>query len=187
MNYEERILIKVDALIAQDPRLQPLHELFESYLTTYELGDMQFGATINDILQTSEIDKGSALYQKVLGIMDESSLYSRNIARSVQEYALVQSDKGEEGIEPVEKPYRIMALDKGVSIADIQLVRTRIKRRAFGLYFGLPDPDSFVRISVEPVNENGETIRDPVPLNEDGTLMDPFLWSYSDNFPFRRP
>ena len=77
-----------------------------------------------------------------------------------------------------------MALGAGASLQDIQEARKRIGLRAHGYYFGLGA--DLVGISVEPVDSEGRTIRDPVPLREDGEPINTSEYNYAGNFPFRR-
>lgn len=184
MNYQQRIMSRVDALVAQQPKLKPLSDLFHEYLTTDNIGGMELGSRVFDILRAAGVERGSPLYKETFGISQEADLYSSENLRSPQEFALIQSARGEEGISPTTEPYRIMALDKGVSLEDIQEARNRIGLSAHGSYFGL-DTD-LVGISVEPVDSEGRTIRDPLPLREDGKPMTTSEYNYAGNFPFRR-
>ena len=184
MNYQKRILSRVDTLVSQRPKLKPLRDLFSEYLTTDNIGGMELGSRVFDILRDSGVERNSPLYKEVFEIAKEADIYSGENLRSPQEFALVQSPMGEEGISPTTEPYRIMALDMGAPLEDVQEARRRIKHHALGSYFGL-DAD-LVGISVEPIDLEGRTVKDPVPLREDGTHMDTSEYKYAANFPFRR-
>jgi len=185
MNYQERISARVDALVLQQPKLEPLRDLFREYLTTDNIGGMELGSRLFDILRATGVDRSSPLYKETFEIATEADLYSSENLRSPQEFALIQTgERGAEGIHPTAEPYRIMVLDKGVSLGDAQEARKRIRLSAPGSYFGL-DSD-LVGISMEPIDSEGRTVKDPVPLRDDGTTMDPSEYNYSVNFPFRR-
>lgn len=183
MNYQDRILKRVDALISQNPQLKPLHDLFRTYLTTDTVGSMAFGNKLSTILEEAGIPAG-AVYDEAFAAAQEADLHGSKSVRSPQEYALIQSARGEEGISPTNEPYKIMALTSGASLENVQLARSRIRPKALGCYFELGA--DFVRISVEPIDGEGNTVRDPVPLREDETPMNPREYKYSANFPFRR-
>ncbi|MBI2075959.1 MAG: hypothetical protein HYT72_01785 [Candidatus Aenigmarchaeota archaeon] len=184
MNYQDRILKRVDTIILQNPGLKPLHDLFQEYLTTDNIRSMSFGSKLTDILRIAGVTETHPAYERVISAAEEADLYGSKSVRSPQEYALIQSPRGEEGISPTKEPYRIMALDMTANLEDVQEARKRIGLSSHGSYFGLPV--DFIRISVEDIDSEGRTTRDPVPLREDGTPMDPSAYTYASNFPFRR-
>jgi hypothetical protein len=124
-----------------------------------------------------------------MALAEETDVYSPENLKSPQELALIQSSRGEEGISKYENPYTPMALGKGATLGNVRDARRRINNYARGFYFGLEVNSPLykdIQISVEEIDDKGNTIADPVPFNEDGTPMDSSLWHYSENFPFRR-
>ncbi len=183
MGYQQRIMNKVDRLTASDSSLEPLRPLFNEYLSTGNIGAMKFGGEVGGILQTSGIDESNPVYAEVIDAAKEAGIYSPQNVKSPQEFALLQSDRGEEGIGSFKgEPYQPFALVMGAALEDVREARNRTKPRAWASYFGVEG--DFIRISVESIDSEGRTIRDPIPLQEDGTPRSEF--KYSANFPFRR-
>lgn len=104
-----------------------------------------------------------------------------------QEHALLQSGRGADGVsrDSHTDPYKPMILrqDPSISIAAVNTQRAkRASYGAWGLYFGLGK--ELIKITLEPLNEKGETIRDPRPLDE--RLQPVATYTKSTNFPFPR-
>ena len=85
-------------------------------------------------------------------------------------------------IEYGKEPHKPIGVIKGdLSVAEAQKARELARRQsAFGRYFGL---DDMVSISLEPLDETGNTVRDPRVL-DDG--LNPVATNYSADFPARR-
>lgn len=104
-----------------------------------------------------------------------------------QEYALLQSGRGADGIgkELHTNPYKPMILRENPSTSIAAVNAQRAKRDAYGgwgLYFGLGE--KLIKITLEPLNEKGETVTDPRPLDERLQPVAPYV--KSPNFPFAR-
>lgn len=111
-----------------------------------------------------------------------------------QELALIQSGtEGAKNISSTSNPYRPFAFGrfKNADVANVMAQRAKIGfRSAHSFYFGLDVKrdygigKGYVRITSEPLDDKGNTIRDPQPLDEKMQIM--AAYTKSANFPFRR-
>jgi len=96
-----------------------------------------------------------------------------------QEHTLIGSTVWREYEKEPHKPIGVIKGD--LSVAEAQKARELARRQnAFGNYFGL---DDMVSISLESLDENGNTIRDPRVLDD---ALNPIATNYSVDFPARR-
>lgn len=81
------------------------------------------------------------------------------------------------------EPYKPLGvIDNTMSIESANMWRRMIKKiYVLGVYFGLDGRR--VGISLEPLDERGNTIRDPVLLDKDDN---PLPTQYGNDFPYRR-
>jgi len=109
-----------------------------------------------------------------------------------QELALLQSGRGAEGIFPTKNPYKPVAFEK-LPTVDIGRLRSQRSSRGWNaqsLYFGLDENVDYgigtgiVRVTREFLDNKGNTLRDPRPLDAGMKLIT--AYTKSANFPFRR-
>lgn len=122
--------------------------------------------------------------------------YDINDLNTPQEIALIHSEIGEAGFKVDSEPYQPMILrddsktrDKEIPIAGVSIGNLRRQRgllshtEAHGLYFGFGE-NYTVKISLEPLDEKGRTVKDPIPLDE--RLIPIRAYTKSHDFPYRR-
>lgn len=134
----------------------------------------------------NEVEKAIAsLAREVNGAFEEKGIYSVGNLMTGQEHSLMGSSGQANSQEPW-KP-RILLERQG---ADIDLLNAQRERQGsfptlLAQYFGLKVyRDTFVQVSLEPLDKNGNTIRDPVPLDEKGQALQ--IYVKSSDFPFMR-
>lgn len=118
-------------------------------------------------------------------------LTQREYLMTPQEHMLIGStpSDGKGGIFDGDDPYTPIIF-KILEKLDISLVNAQRARlcpgKSLADYFGLETEDRlYVATSIEPLDENGDTIRDPVPLTKKGKPMKNG-WRYSSDFPYGR-
>lgn len=122
--------------------------------------------------------------------------YDINDLKTPQEIALIHSEIGEAGFKVDSEPYQPMILrddpktrDKevpidGISIGNLLMQRELLKHsEAHGFYFGFGE-NYAIKISLEPLDEKGRTVKDPIPLDE--RLAPIRAYTKSRDFPYRR-
>lgn len=178
--------------------------LFTDYLE-WRIGD--FGAFLNGLVNSLDRYAGSdraSMIQQITKIATELSRigketgrkYSIHDLKTPQEITLIQSGRGEEGFKVDSEPYQPMILRDDpkmrrlhIDVSKVNINNINRQRRNFShsiansFYFGLGDVD-IVNISLEPLDEKGRTIQDPLPL--DARLQPIAVYGKSDNFPYRR-
>ena len=121
-------------------------------------------------------------FEAIIGEV-ESRLRERGYRTNIntwQEHTLLGSTVSREYEKEPHKPIGI--IEGELSIEEAQRARELAGRyRAFGNYFWLDR--SLVSISLEPLDSDGNTVRDPCVLDD---RLNPVATSYSDNFPARR-
>ena len=128
-------------------------------------------------LDPNDRQRYEELGDQVDKILEERG-YRENI-HTYQEHQIIGST---EWIKYAEEPYKPIGIIKGeLTVNETNKARQLAKRQsAFGSYFNL---DDLVQVSLEPLDENGNTIRDPIVLNE---RLEPLPTQYAANFPFKR-
>ncbi|MBI2971773.1 MAG: hypothetical protein HYY37_05130 [Candidatus Aenigmarchaeota archaeon] len=88
MNYQKRILDKVDSLTAGRPELSPVGDAFRDYFASNASGFV-FGATLSAVMRTGGIGVEDPLYRELFAAAEEADVYSGENLRTPQEFALI--------------------------------------------------------------------------------------------------
>lgn len=176
---------------AQHPdELAGVSVLFDSYLDG-SIPGLEFPSRLSSFLGSYDSPDRKGLYESLLGVAFELEKRGKETGEhydvadliTPQELALTQSGDGEAGISPTAEPYMPFIFDtRAADVNRLNEQRSRTERWVLGLYYELGD--GYVRISLEPLDGHGRTVRDPVPLDEAGTPLKQYI--KSKNFPFRR-
>ena len=129
-----------------------------------------------------EIDPNDSQRYEELGKQVDKILEERGYRDNIytwQEHKIIGSTVW---IKYSEEPHKPIGIIMGeFTVEEANRARQLAKRQsAFGQYFGL---DDLIKVSLEPLDENGNTVRDPRVLDD---KLEPVPTQYSPDFPFKR-
>lgn len=188
-NIREKLLPKLEILLegTSETRSKMIRDVFDVQTDPNTPGHLiKFNGFKHTIDDWGNIDTSNReLYEWIL-----NEIYEYHLSKgflSTADYLTTQEQMvigGTPTIDDCDEPHKPLGLIIGEhNIEKINRAReVQIAQyHGVGYYFGLDEP--FVWMSLELLDEEGNTIRDPIPLDDQ---LKPILSEYRDDFPFRR-
>jgi len=167
--------------------LNYLEKCFDSSIPTHKislLGLSRYKFYFNHLLEKDR-ERYTELIKQVEKTLYDKGYRPASDFLNYQEHLLIGSSMFEEEKKKcIKNPYLCVGIiDKKINVQEAKKARDLVKTvKAIPLYFCL-DTHDFVNISLEPLDNKGNTIRDPSLINDKMRLLPT---KYSKDFPFRR-